>query len=91
MAADMGGMGFISVAGCEVLHNNALINLHMAHTAAEMGVPRCGAEEERSTGAAEQRSKGARVQGGRGAEEQGSRGEEVPNPKGKIQTREGKC
>jgi GDP-D-mannose 3',5'-epimerase len=40
LAADMGGMGFISVAECEVLHNNALINLHMTHTAAEMGVPR---------------------------------------------------
>jgi GDP-D-mannose 3',5'-epimerase len=40
LAADMGGMGFISVAECEVLHNNALINIHMAHTAAEMGVLR---------------------------------------------------
>jgi len=40
LAADMGGMGFISVAECEVLHNNALINLHMAQTAAEMGVSR---------------------------------------------------
>lgn len=40
LAADMGGMGFISVAECEVLHNNALINIHMAHTAAEMGVAR---------------------------------------------------
>lgn len=40
LAADMGGMGFISVAECEVLHNNALINIHMAHTAAEMGVRR---------------------------------------------------
>jgi len=40
LAADMGGMGFISVAECEVLHNNALINIHMAHTAAKMGVPR---------------------------------------------------
>jgi len=39
-AADMGGMGFISVAECEVLRNNALINIHMAHTAATMGVPR---------------------------------------------------
>jgi len=39
LAADMGGMRFISVAECEVLHNNALINIHMAHTAAEMGVP----------------------------------------------------
>ena len=27
MAADMGGMGFISVAECEVLRNNALIIL----------------------------------------------------------------
>jgi hypothetical protein len=33
-------MGFISVAECEVLRNNALINIHMAHTAAEMGIPR---------------------------------------------------
>lgn len=40
LAADMGGMGFISVAECEVLRNNALINLHMTHTAAEIGVPR---------------------------------------------------
>jgi nucleoside-diphosphate-sugar epimerase len=40
LAADMGGMGFIHFAECEVLHNNALINLHMTHNAAEMGVPR---------------------------------------------------
>jgi len=40
LAADMGGMGFISVAECEILHNNALINIHMTRTAAEMGV-RC--------------------------------------------------
>lgn len=40
LAADMGGMGFISVAECEVLHNNALMNIHMTHTAAEMGVAR---------------------------------------------------
>jgi nucleoside-diphosphate-sugar epimerase len=40
LAADMGGMGFISVAECEVLRNNALINIHMTHTAAEIGVPR---------------------------------------------------
>jgi len=33
-------MGSISVAECEVLHNNALINIHMTHTAAEMGVSR---------------------------------------------------
>jgi len=40
LAADMGGMGFISVAECEVLRNNALINIHMAHTAADKGVAR---------------------------------------------------
>ncbi|PWB80028.1 MAG: NAD-dependent dehydratase [Candidatus Methylomirabilota bacterium] len=40
LAADMGGMGFISVSDCEVLHNSALINIHMTHTAAEMGVAR---------------------------------------------------
>ena len=40
LAADMGGMGFISKAECEVLRNNALININMAHTAAEMGVRR---------------------------------------------------
>jgi len=40
LAADMGGMGFIHYAECEVLHNNALINIHMAHAAARMGVPR---------------------------------------------------
>ena len=40
LAADMGGMGFISVAECEVLRNNALINIQMTHTAAEMGIPR---------------------------------------------------
>ncbi len=38
LAADMGGMGFISAAECEVLRNNALINIHMAHHAAELGV-----------------------------------------------------
>ena len=40
LAADMGGMGFISVAECEVLRNNALINIHMTHTSATTGVPR---------------------------------------------------
>ncbi|GBD32943.1 3 beta-hydroxysteroid dehydrogenase/Delta 5--_4-isomerase [bacterium HR33] len=39
LAADMGGMGFISVADCEVLRNNALISLHMTHASAEAGVP----------------------------------------------------
>jgi nucleoside-diphosphate-sugar epimerase len=40
LAADMGGMGFISKAEVEVLRNNALININMAHTAAETGVGR---------------------------------------------------
>ncbi len=40
LAADMGGMGFIHSAECEIMHNSALINIHMTHAAAEMGVPR---------------------------------------------------
>jgi GDP-D-mannose 3',5'-epimerase len=40
LAADMGGMGYILFAECEIMHNNALINIHMTHTAATMGVPR---------------------------------------------------
>jgi len=40
LAADMGGMGFIHSAECEIMHNSALINIHMTHTAAQMGVSR---------------------------------------------------
>lgn len=40
LAADMGGMGFIHSAECEIMHNSALINIHMIHTATAMGVPR---------------------------------------------------
>jgi GDP-D-mannose 3', 5'-epimerase len=40
LAADMGGMGFIHSAECEIMRNNVLINVHMTHAAAEMGVPR---------------------------------------------------
>ncbi len=40
LAADMGGMGFIHWAETEVLHNNALINIHMTHKAAELKVSR---------------------------------------------------
>ncbi len=40
LAADMGGMGFISDMECEVLHNNALIDLNMVHAAAAAGVSR---------------------------------------------------
>ncbi|MCK4473266.1 MAG: NAD-dependent epimerase/dehydratase family protein [Anaerolineae bacterium] len=40
LAADMGGMGFIHSAECEIMHNSALINIHMTHTAATMGIAR---------------------------------------------------
>ena len=40
LVADMGGMGFISLAECEVLRNNVLINIHMAHSVTELGIPR---------------------------------------------------
>src|SRR5678815_3036382 len=40
LAADMGGMGFIHSAECEIMHNSALINIYMTHTAAQIGIPR---------------------------------------------------
>ena len=40
LAADMGGMGFIHSAECEIMRNNALINIHMIDAAARLGVPR---------------------------------------------------
>lgn len=40
LAADMGGMGFISFAECEIMRNNALINGNMVHAAAALGVRR---------------------------------------------------
>ena len=40
LAADMGGMGFISAAECEIMRNSALINIHMTHNAWQKGVPR---------------------------------------------------
>jgi GDP-D-mannose 3',5'-epimerase len=40
LAADMGGMGFIHSAECEIMHNSALINIHMTHMASTMGIPR---------------------------------------------------
>lgn len=40
LAADMGGMGFIHSAECEIMHNSALINIHMTHAASEAGIPR---------------------------------------------------
>ena len=39
LAANMEGIGFIPLAGCKTMRNNALINIHMTHTAAQMGVP----------------------------------------------------
>ena len=40
LAADMGGMGFIHSAECEIMHNSVLINIHMTHHSARLGVPR---------------------------------------------------
>src|SRR5439155_1063841 len=40
LAADMGGMGFIHSAECEILRNNALINVNMIHAAARAGLAR---------------------------------------------------
>jgi GDP-D-mannose 3',5'-epimerase len=40
LAADMGGMGFISCHHAEILHNNALINIHTLEAARQNGVQR---------------------------------------------------
>jgi len=40
LAADMGGMGFIHSAECEIMRNNALINLNMIDAAARNGIKR---------------------------------------------------
>src|SRR5437660_1135528 len=40
LAADMGGMGFISTHHAQILHNNALINLHTLEAAHRHGVSR---------------------------------------------------
>lgn len=40
LAADMGGMGFISSHHAEILHNNSLINLHTLEAARTNGVKR---------------------------------------------------
>ena len=40
LAADMGGMGFISGNHAQILHNNSLINLHTLDAARERGVKR---------------------------------------------------
>ncbi len=40
LAADMGGMGFIQSAECEIMHNNALININMLDAAVTKGIAR---------------------------------------------------
>lgn len=40
LAADMGGMGFISANHSQILHNNSLINIHTLDAARINGVPR---------------------------------------------------
>jgi nucleoside-diphosphate-sugar epimerase len=40
LAADMGGMGFISSHHAQILHNNSLINIHTLEAARENGVRR---------------------------------------------------
>jgi nucleoside-diphosphate-sugar epimerase len=40
LAADMGGMGFIQAAECEIMRNSALINIHMVHSSVSAGVRR---------------------------------------------------
>jgi nucleoside-diphosphate-sugar epimerase len=40
LAADMGGMGFIHSAECEIMRNNALINLNMIDAASKSGIKR---------------------------------------------------
>ena len=38
LAADMGGMGFISCHGAQIVHNNALINLNSLEAAKNLGI-----------------------------------------------------
>ncbi len=40
LAADMGGMGFIHSAACEIMRNSALMNIHMINAVAQARVPR---------------------------------------------------
>ncbi|MFC1497312.1 NAD-dependent epimerase/dehydratase family protein [Verrucomicrobiota bacterium] len=40
LAADMGGMGFIHSSECEIMYNSILINIHMIHNSAKVGVKR---------------------------------------------------
>lgn len=40
LAGDMGGMGFIHSAECEIMRNNVTIDVNMPHAAAEAGIKR---------------------------------------------------
>lgn len=40
LAADMGGMGFIHSAECEIMRNSLLINIHMIHSGANKRIKR---------------------------------------------------
>jgi GDP-D-mannose 3',5'-epimerase len=40
LAADMGGMGFIHSAECEIMRNSAVMNINMIHSAARAGIKR---------------------------------------------------
>jgi nucleoside-diphosphate-sugar epimerase len=40
LAADMGGLGFIHAAQCDIMHNNILMNVHMTDAAARRRIPR---------------------------------------------------
>lgn len=40
LAADMGGMGYIHSAECDIMRNSALININMIDAAVKAGVPR---------------------------------------------------
>lgn len=40
LAADMGGMGFIHTAECEIMRNSALVNINMIDAAARAGIKR---------------------------------------------------
>ncbi len=40
LAADMGGMGYIHRAECEIMHNSALMNIHMPYCTVRLRIPR---------------------------------------------------
>jgi len=40
LAADMGGMGFIHSAACDIMRNSALINIHMINAASQANIKR---------------------------------------------------